>query len=391
MTYARFAIAFLCLTLVPVAFARGASDEPKLLAVRGIYGGYGQQIEKRGKSLSDYGINAVWVGSGGLDAERIAPLKDQGVRVFAEFNTMHVASFVEDHPDAAPVGTDGEVSPPPDGWQGVCPTHEVYRRSRMAAFRHALESFDIDGIWLDYHHAHASWEQAEPNLPDTCFCDRCLAHFEADTGLSIPDGSAKERAAWLLGPQREVWTDWRCGVFTDWVREFRDIRDDVRPDALLGSFHCPWTEEAYDGALRRKLAIDLEAQSKLLDVLSPMPYHARFGHADDPAWIADRVGDLRRRLDLKGAPDDRPLVWPIAQLTDWGEPVPVDQVPAVLEAAAAESSGGVMVFVWGRLAQDWAKVEALGAFYRSRAGSSAEAVSPSARRASSPNDQDSDK
>ena len=44
-----------------------------------------------------------------------------------------------------------------------------YREYRMRSFREVLQSHDVDGIWLDYHHSHASWEQAEPNLPDTCF------------------------------------------------------------------------------------------------------------------------------------------------------------------------------------------------------------------------------
>src|SRR4051812_29987282 len=72
--------------------------------IRGIYGGVPTQIFDRGKTLSDYGINAVWVGSGSLARVNIAMLRRQGARVFAEFNTMHDAAYLEGHPDAAPVG-----------------------------------------------------------------------------------------------------------------------------------------------------------------------------------------------------------------------------------------------------------------------------------------------
>src|ERR687893_621226 len=119
------------------------------IAVRGIYGGVPTQIFDRGKTLADYGVNAVWIGSGGLTAERVELLRKQGAQVFAEFNTMHEASYLKEHPDAAPVGTDGKVSPPPDGWQGICPTHPGYRSYRMAAFRDVLSKFEIDGVWLD--------------------------------------------------------------------------------------------------------------------------------------------------------------------------------------------------------------------------------------------------
>ena len=130
--------------------AGGAEEagDGRPVEVRGVYGGVPKEILDRGQSLADYGINAVWVGSGGLTREAVALLKRQGAKVFAEFNTMHDAAFLKGHPDAAPVGTDGKPCPPPDGWQGVCPTHPGYREARMAAFRRALRDFAIDGIWL---------------------------------------------------------------------------------------------------------------------------------------------------------------------------------------------------------------------------------------------------
>jgi hypothetical protein len=359
------------------ALACLGADDPKPLAeraitVRGIYGGVPRQIIERGETLADYGINAIWVGSGGLRAEDIAALHEQDVRVFAEFNTMHVASFVDEHPDAAPIGPDGRPSPPPEGWQGVCPTHPAYRSSRMDEFRRVLREFEIDGIWLDYHHAHASWERDEPLLPDTCFCDRCLDRFQGDTGLALPDAPTAERSAVLLGPMAEQWIQWRCDVFTDWVREFRAIRDETRPDALLGTFHCPWTDSEYDDALRNKLAIDLKAQAPLFDVLSPMPYHARFGHADDPAWISRQTAWLGSYLGISGDPDASLVIWPIVQLSDWGESVSPEDVPDVLDHGTRGPSTGVMVFAWSGLQRDWEKVEQLGASYRKLAGDAPE-------------------
>jgi hypothetical protein len=366
----RATLLLLSLGAIPIA---GATDEPppiadRPIAVRGIYGGVPRQIFDRGETLGDYGINAVWIGSGGLRAGDIAELKEQGAKVFAEFNTMHVASYLEAHPDAAPIGPDGEPSPPPEGWQGVCPTHPGYRESRMEEFREVLGTFEIDGIWLDYHHAHASWERDEPILPDTCFCDRCLSSFRAQTGVDLPEGPTAEVSASLLGPLNERWVDWRCEVFTDWVRQFRAIRDEVRPGAMLGTFHCPWSDADFDGALRRKLAIDLEGQAPLFDVLSPMPYHARFGHSRDPEWISRQLSWLGESLGIDGSGEGRPLVWPIVQLSDWGEAVPPEQVRSVLDHGTRGPSSGVMVFAWGSLARGWDKVDGLGAFYRELAG-----------------------
>src|SRR4051812_36076933 len=331
--------------LIAAALTIGSSVEPTSasppadqqarpsVAIRGIYGGVPTQIFDRGKTLEDYGVNAIWVGSGGLDAKLVESLKSRspGLKIFAEFNSMHEAGYLKDHPDAAPVGPDGEKSPAPDGWQGVCPTHPGYRRDRMEAFRQALRAAPIDGIWLDYHHSHASWEQARPDLPDTCFCSRCLAQFQKDTSVVLPASPTRELSGRLLGTERETWVKWRCDVFTDWVREYRELLDRERPSALLGTFHCPWTDTEREGALRAKLAIDLKAQARYLDVLSPMPYHARFGHAADPAWISRQTAWLGRHLGLEGKPGERLRIWPIVQLSDWGEAVPRTQVREALD------------------------------------------------------------
>ncbi len=325
------------------------------IEIRAVYGGFPDKLATGDRKLTDSGINAVFVGSRAIKPELVARAAEEGVRLFAEFNTLHVASYLKEHPDAAPVGADGEVSPPPHGWQGICPTHPGYREFRMDAFRTVLAEHEIDGIWLDYHHSHASWERAEPAMPDTCFCDRCVEQFSRQTGTRLPEGSRAEVAAALLARHRERWVQWRCDLLTDWVREFHDIRDRTRPEALLGTFHCPWSDDDFDGALRNKLAIDLKAQAEYIDVFSPMPYHARFGHADDPEWIGRQVAWLGRHLGITGASDERQQIWPIVQLADWGEPVPPEQVAAVIDQGTVRPARGVIVFHWRGVAQSDAK------------------------------------
>lgn len=336
------------------------------IQVRGVYGGVPKTLMEDGKSLPQSGINAVWIGERGITKERIEALKAQGARIFAEFNTLHRAEYLKEHPDAAPVGIDGKRSPAPHGWQGICPTHAAYRAWRMEAFRSLLKAHEVDGVWLDYHHAHASWERAEPALPDTCFCERCCKQFKAATKIKGAD--KLETLVVLLkqenGTTRKAWTRWRCDVFTDWVRSFRKILDETRPAALLGTFHCPWTDEERDGALRTKLAIDLRAQKPFLDVFSPMPYHARFGHAKDPGWISRQSAWLGAHLELRGEAKERVKIWPIVQLADWGEPVAVSQVAAVLDHGTRLPATGVMVFRWNALRKQPEKIDAMTRYFR---------------------------
>jgi hypothetical protein len=342
----------------------GVQMSAPLAPVRGIYGGIPQEIVDSGRSLREFGVDAVWLGSGSFTPERLAWLRTQQVRAYAEFNTLHVADYLKTNPDAAPIGTDGLVSPAPNGWQGVCPTHAGYRTERMRAFRALLTTFAIDGVWLDYHHSHASWEQADPNMPDTCFCDRCVARFQTDTAIALPQMSTSERAALLLSTHRDAWVRWRLGIFTDWVREFHAIRDETRPGALLGTFHNPWSDSDFDGARIQKLAIDLKAQSAYIDVFSPMPYHARFGRANDPAWISRQVAWLGRYLGVKGVRGERLRIWPIVQIADWGERVPVEQIDEVLRHGADAPATGVIVFAWSGLRAQPQKIDAIGRSFR---------------------------
>jgi hypothetical protein len=95
-----------------------------------------------------------------------------------------------------------------------------------------------------------------------------------------------------------------------------------------------------------------------------MPYHARFGHAKDPSWISRQTASLGHALGIKGEPSERIKIWPIVQLSDWGETVAVSQVGEVLDHGTRPPATGVTVFVWGTLHPQWEKVDAMRTFYR---------------------------
>jgi hypothetical protein len=348
---------------VAVVGAEQAAQARPWITIRGLYGGFPAEILERGQTPADYGVNAIWVGSGGLNKAEIDRYHDLGLKVFAEFNSMHHSAYLKEHPDAAPIGSDGRPSPAQDGWQGVSPFHADYRRERMSEFERVLKTFEIDGVWLDYHHAHASWERAEPLLPDTDFAPAALEQFSKSTGIKQP-ADVTQAAPMLLGEHREAWTKFRCDVFTDWVREYRDIVNATRPKALLGTFHCPWTNEERQGAIRHKLAIDLASQAAFIDVFSIMPYHARFGHPGDPAWISRQTAALGKLLNVKGDAGDQQKIWPIVQLADWGETVAAAEVADVIDHATRTPSTGVMVFHWSGISKQWDKMETLGKAYR---------------------------
>ena len=103
-------------------------------------------------------------------------------------------------------------------------------------------------------------------------------------------------------------------------------------------------------------------------------------HAQDPAWIARQVAWLGRYLGIEGTPGERHRIWPIVQISDWGEPVPVAQIDVVLREGARSPATGVMVFAWGSLRSDRDKVDAIGRTFRSLAARPAGEARPEGRR-----------
>ena len=96
-----------------------------------------------------------------------------------------------------------------------------------------------------------------------------------------------------------------------------------------------------------------------------MPYHARFGHAADPAWIARQVAWLGRHLGVEGRPGERTEDLADRAALRLGRGGTSAQVREVLDHGTRPPATGVMVFLWGTLYPQWEKVEEMGEFYRS--------------------------
>ncbi len=337
----------LAVTLLAAALAqrvetRGVYSDPKPLWATGA-------------RLNELGINAVFVHGGSINQALMDRASAEGARVYAEFATLNGKGYVEKHPEAWPINEKGEQAPAATWFMGVCPTDPAFRQYRVKQLEDLLTRFDLAGVWLDYFHWHAQFEEPQPILPETCFNHSCLRAFQTASGVKLPSMEPAEAARFILSKHEKQWRAWRVKVLEDWAADLREIVKKKRPNALLGLYHCPWTDGEYSGARVRVLGLDLQRLTKSFDVFSPMVYHGRMGRS--PAWVGEYVRWLGPRAGAV-------KIWPIVQAS--GEPtqIPAAEFEAVMRQGVSGGADGIMMFTTRAIADDPAKTEVLRRLYK---------------------------
>ena len=336
------------------------SSISKKIEIRGIYGSPKPFWEKN-LVLNELGVNAIFIHYRSIDEAMMRKAKAEGVKVFAEFATLNGKNYVEQHPEAWAVDNAGQKVKPATWFMGVCPTEPGFREHRLNELKALLREFDIDGIWMDYLHWHAQFEDPKPILPETCFCEHCLSSFQSASKIVIPQGTALKKAEWILQNHDQAWRNWRCSVIAGWVKDFKSALDREKPGALLGVYHCPWDDDDFGEARRRILGLDYDMLKETVDVFSPMVYHGRMGK--DPDWVKENIEWFSKRLNVKG--ESFPKIWPIVQSHNDPDTISATEFEKVLRYGTAGEATGVMMFTSNSVAEDKAKLETMKKVYTS--------------------------
>lgn len=344
----RFSLIFTFLLVASGVSAQKGNHQSSLIL--GVYGSPAP-LWNKGYQINELGINAIFVRSGAINREMMDRARQEGLKVYAEFATLNGKNYVEEHPEAWAINERGERVEAASWFMGVCPTEPGFRQYRYDLLRDLLRNYDLDGVWMDYVHWHAQFEEREPILPETCFCDHCLATFQSDAGITIPNGTTAEKAQWILTNHDNAWRDWRCEVIANWARDMKQIIAEERPGALLGIYHCPWTDDEFDGARRRTLGLDYDLLAPIADVFSPMVYHGRMER--EPAWVKKNIKWFSKRLP-KG-----PRIWPIVQAHE----VSAKSFAKALKGGLSGRADGLMMFTTNAMARDEEKIAIMKKMY----------------------------
>lgn len=352
----NFSMGLICISLMLLVTCKQKSVPN--VEIRGIYGNPAPFWEN-GTSLNELGVNAIFVHSGSIDKEMINRARNEGLKIYAEFATLNGKNYVDSHPEAWPINEKGERVGAASWFMGACPTEPEFRQYRFDQLRNLFTEFDLDGVWMDYVHWHAQFEEPEPILPETCFCTNCRTNFSNDSGIQIPEGSVSEQASWILKNHDQEWRDWRCKVIYDWTFEIKQILNELKPSALLGLYHCPWNDDEFNGARRKILGLDYNLLTKTVDVFSPMVYHRRMGR--NPEWVEENILWFSDQIhnDTKSSPK----IWPIVQAYNDPGIISNNEFEIVLKGGLAGNSSGVMMFTSYAVAEDEGKTQVMKNVY----------------------------
>jgi hypothetical protein len=369
ITTSVIVIGLFALVFIAEAFEFGKKENSlsivsKQIEIRGIYGSP-EPFWKKNIKLNEIGVNAIFLHHESINGPMMERAKSEGLKVFAEFATLNGKQYVDQHPEAWPIDKDGNKAKPATWFMGVCPTEPGFKQHRTNELRDLVRKFNLDGIWMDYLHWHAQFEDPDPILPETCFCENCLSSFESSSGINVPDGPTSKKAEWILKNHDGSWRNWRCSIIAGWVRDFKKVLSVEKPGALLGVYHCPWDDDDFNGARRRNLGLDYDSLRNIVDVFSPMVYHGRMGKNSE--WVKENIEWFSERLNVKAG--KFPKVWPIVQAYNDPTVISAEEFEKVLRYGAGGQATGVMMFTSNSVAEDEQKIAVMKKVYTSWAGS----------------------
>lgn len=304
-------------------------------------------IWNRGESLRDYNINAVFIGHSSLEKGIIDRIHDEGSKVFSEIGIFVGKDVVEKYPELAPIGIDGNPLSPIKWYMGINPAIDWYREKKLSEIESVLNSYDIDGLWLDFIRYPCHWEVPNPKLEQSSFDKVSIQKFEEYIGTKVEGETIQDKARWILDSRLDDWTRWKCLQITLFCKSVKDIISKIKPDIYLGMFSVPWREDYLDDAIHKIIAQDFESLSLYIDVFSPMVYHLMCGF--DTSWITDYSLYLKNKV--------KKMVIPIVQAVD--EPKRVDNLREIITNVLSTELDGIILFTTQAVFTDEEKIEAL--------------------------------
>jgi hypothetical protein len=289
-------------------------------------------------------------------------LRERGRKVFESTSVFFAPDAFAADPALRPVGSDGRLFTPAGWYVGICPSDPAYLARKAERIATVVDKLDPDGVFVSFIRFPGFWELWMPETPreqivEYCFCERCLAHFQADSGVDLPGGSTAEHAALLTGELRREWTAWKCALIARAVAVLRAAATAVKPgvEVLLNGFGLGSAD--FGNAVEEVLGQRFADLDPVVDHYELM-FYFQIQRRDPSAWIPARVAEARGRTQrtvlacLQAGPEYLEPAYSAGRRA----PVITDaEWESALRASAKSGADGVLVYSWRDLLADEAR------------------------------------
>lgn len=194
----------------------------------------------------------------------------------------------------------------------VCPNggpilKEKYLRDLIERLKDIVYRYNPSGINLDFIRYFVFWEDvyenSDPkNLPQTCFCNRCVSLFTSEYKVKIPKSieSTEDISKFILSNYLDEWTKFKTDTITNTIKTIVDSIKEIKPDIKFNIHAVPWKSGEFDNAIHRIAGQDFKALSNIVDGISPMCYTGMLKRKS--SWISDVVQDIAYQTNIKILP-----------------------------------------------------------------------------------------
>ncbi len=292
-------------------------------------------------------------GQGYSDRRLRDEMRARGLRTFEATSVFFQPSVYASRPDLRPVDANGFVMEQYGWYVGLCPSSPAYLAERAALIEEVAGELQSDGLFLSFIRFPGFWEMWMPDTPrssilEYCFCERCLARFQQETGHSLPDGPTKMRSAILQHELRDEWTRWKCGVIAGVIATLKGAMRRAVPDADVLINGLGFSRNDYDNAVAEVLGQDVEALSAVAEHLELMLYD-QISRREGPQWVAESTRAARARTSMT-------VLASLQTKADYLDPMyasgrrrttlTAEDHEACLKAVLESPADGIMVYRW---------------------------------------------
>lgn len=336
---------------------------------------YGLSYDEAAGCLRDWGVTFV------LAPSKVAPMPDSAVksevapelaeryaayddRMFRNALSRYEIEYwsavcmffdppaLQMDPALCPVGSDGRPMEKIDWYVGIAPSHEAHISRKVAAIERVVEELEPDGVFMAFTRWPGFWELWTPHherqeFPEYSYDAHTLQRFSREAGLALPVLPPAEVARWLDTCARDTWTDWKCGLIFDVVRQVKEAGARLKPGLRIMLNTVPFGADDFLRAGECVFGQRWEALSTVVDVFEVMAYHQILKRP--VSWITAIGEEVKARSGRKTVCtlQAKPLyVDGMHAQERRSSTLEVEEFAAMVQAVEKSSIDGIVVFVW---------------------------------------------